>query len=52
MRDNENILHGSPCITEIETRDDSEPKGEPKEEKPIDYSKYETMIEEMKGEKK
>ena len=48
VRDNENILHGSPCITEIETRDDSEPK----EEKPIDYSKYETMIEEMKGEKK
>ena len=52
VRDNENILHGSPCITEIETRDDSEPKGEPKGENPIDYSKYETMIEEMKGEKK
>ena len=45
VRDNESILHGSPCITEIETRDDSTKE----ETKPIDYSKYEEMIKEMKG---
>lgn len=38
--------HGEACITEVETRDDS--KKEP--EKPIDYSEYESMIKEMKGE--
>ena len=47
VRDNENILHGEPCITDIQTRDDSKPE----EPKPIDYTKYENMIKEMKGEK-
>ena len=42
VRDNESILHGEPCITDIQTRDDS---------KPIDYTEYENMIKEMKGEK-
>ena len=49
VRDDNNILHGDICITEIETRDDSTPKES--EEKPIDYSKYEKLIEEMKGAK-
>lgn len=47
VRDNESILHGEPCITDIQTRDDSKPE----EPKPIDYTKYENMIKEMKGEK-
>jgi HK97 family phage prohead protease len=47
--DDEIQYHGEPCITEINTRDDSTPKEEP--QKPIDYSKYEEMIKEMKGEK-
>ena len=38
--------HGDACITEVETRDDSKKESE----KPIDYSKYENMIKEMKGE--
>ena len=46
VRADEKILHGDTCITEIETRDDST-----SDEKPIDYSKYEKLIEEMKGEK-
>lgn len=50
VRADENILHGDTCITEIETRDDSTP--EESDEKPIDYSKYEKLIEEMKGETK
>ena len=49
VRDDNNILHGDICITEIETRDDSTPIES--DEKPIDYSKYEKLIEEMKGEK-
>ena len=51
-RDNESILHGSPCITEIETRADSQPKGAPKGENPIEHSKYETKIQEMEAKKK
>ena len=47
VRDNESILHGEPCITDIQTRDDSKPE----EPKPIDYTEYENMIKEMKGEK-
>lgn len=39
--------HGEPCITDIETRDDSTRE----EPKPIDYTEYENMIKEMKGEK-
>lgn len=50
VRADEKILHGDTCITEIETRDDSTPKES--EENPIDYSKYEKLIEEMKGETK
>lgn len=50
VRDDNNILHGDICITEIETRDDSTSKESG--EKPIDYSKYEKLIEEMKGETK
>lgn len=50
VRADEKILHGDTCITEIETRDDSTPKKS--DEKPIDYSKYEKLIEEMKGETK
>ena len=51
VRDDNNILHGDICITEIETRDDSTPKKSDENEKPIDYSKYEKLIEEMKGAK-
>lgn len=47
VRDDNNIFHGDVCITEIETRDDSTPNKS--DEKPIDYSKYEKLIEEMKG---
>ena len=50
VRDDNNILHGDICITEIETRDDSTSKESG--EKSIDYSKYEKLIEEMKGETK
>ena len=46
VRSDENIYHGSPLVTQIEMRE--EPK---EEEKQIDYSKYEAIIREMKGEK-
>lgn len=51
--DDEFQYYGEPCITDIKIREDpkSAPKEEPKEEpKPIDYSKYENLIKEMKGE--
>lgn len=41
--------HGEPCITDIQIRDDSNTK-EDAEEKKIDYTIYENMIKEMKGE--
>lgn len=47
VRSDENIYHGSPLVTQIEIRE--EPK---KEEKQIDYSKYEALINEMKGDNK
>lgn len=40
------LNHGDECITEIETRDDTEKQ----EEKKVDYSKWENLIKEMKGE--
>lgn len=40
--------HGEPCITDIQIRDDS--TKEDAEEKKIDYTIYENMIKEMKGE--
>jgi len=54
--DDEFQYHGEPFVTEIEIRE--EPKPGPKEPpqkaaeepKPIDYSKYENLIKEMKGE--
>lgn len=44
--DDVTLNHGDECITEIETRDDTEKK----EEKKVDYSKWENLIKEMKGE--
>ena len=49
-------FHGEPFVSEIEVREElkKEPKEVPKEAKeepkPIDYSKYESLIKEMKGE--
>lgn len=40
VRADDQIFHGDSCITDIETRDDTE--------KVIDYSKYEELIKEMK----
>ena len=37
--------HGEPCITDIKTRDDSVKTDD---EKPVDYTKYENMIRDMK----
>lgn len=51
--DEEFQYHGEPFVTEIEIREEpkSATKEKPKEEpKPIDYSKYENLIKEMKGE--
>lgn len=49
--DEEVQYYGEPFITEIEVREEQKPKPEPKEEpKPIDYSKYENLIKEIKGE--
>lgn len=53
VRSNEEFeFHGEPFVTDIEIRD--EQKGEPQkvveEPKQIDYSKYENLIKEMKGE--
>lgn len=46
VRDNDTVqYHGEPCITEIETRDDSVKTDD---EKPVDYTKYENMIRDMK----
>ena len=52
VRSDEKVQYYSePFITEIEVREEQKPKLEPKEEpKPIDYSKYENLIKEMKGE--
>lgn len=47
VRADEKIYHGEPCVTDVETRDDSKPK---EEVKSVDYSKYDAMIAEMKGE--
>lgn len=44
--DDVTLNHGDECITEIETRDDTEKQ----EEKKVDYSKWENLINEMKGE--
>lgn len=46
--DDVTLNHGDECITEIETRDDTEKQEEP--EKKVDYSKWENLIGEMKGE--
>lgn len=43
--DDVTLNHGDECITEIETRDDTEKQ----EEKKVDYSKWENLINEMKG---
>jgi len=37
--------HGEPCITDVQTRDDSVKTDD---EKPVDYTKYENMIRDMK----
>lgn len=52
VRSDEDIQYRSePLITEVTTRDDTVPKQhENVEEKPIDYSKYENLIKEMKEE--
>lgn len=42
------LNHGDVCITEVNTRDDTDPKKEQPRE--IDYSKWENAIKEMKGE--
>ena len=47
-------LTADPLYTDIEIREEKEPETDPKEEpvKEIDYSKYENLIKEMKGEAK
>lgn len=51
VRSDDNVLYfGEPFISNLEIREDQKPKEAPKEEKPIDYSKYENLIKEMKGE--
>lgn len=52
IRSDDNVHYfGEPCITEMEIREEQKPKPESKEEpKPVDYSKYENLIKEMKGE--
>lgn len=44
-------FHGEPCITELEIREETEPKQHEnvEENKEIDYSPYEAIIEEIKG---
>lgn len=50
VRSEEDIQYrGEPLFTEVETREEKEPKQHEDVEKPIDYSQYEKMIEEMKG---
>lgn len=51
VRSDDNAIYlGEPCITEIEVREDKQPEQKAEEPKPIDYSKYENLIKEMKGE--
>jgi hypothetical protein len=49
--DDEIQFHGEACITELEIREDSEPKQHENvdETKEIDYSPYDAMIAEIKG---
>lgn len=44
-------FHGEPCITELEIREETEPKQHEfvEENKEIDYSPFEAIIEEIKG---
>lgn len=44
--DDVTLNHGDECITEVETRDDTEKQ----EEKNVDYSEWENLIKEMKEE--
>lgn len=46
--DEEYQYFGEPFISNLEIREDQKPKE--KEEKPIDYSKYDELLKEMKGE--
>lgn len=54
VRSDEKVqYYGEPFITDIEIREEKpapEPKQKAEEPKPIDYSKYENLIKEMKGE--
>lgn len=51
VRSNEEYQYfGEPFISNLEIREDKKPKEAPKEEKPIDYSKYENLLKELKGE--
>ena len=50
VRADELHYHGEALIQDIEVREITEPKSETTEDKPIDYSKWENIITEMKGE--
>ena len=50
VRANELHYHGEALIQDIEVREITEPTSETTEDKPIDYSKWENIISEMKGE--
>lgn len=50
VRADELHYHGEALIQDIEVREITEPTSETTEDKPIDYSKWENIITEMKGE--
>ena len=50
VRADELHYHGEALIQDIEVREITEPKSDATEDKPIDYSKWENIITEMKGE--
>jgi hypothetical protein len=50
VRADELHYHGEALIQDIEVREITEPTSETTEDKPIDYSKWENIISEMKGE--
>lgn len=50
VRADELHYHGEALIQDIEVREITEPTSETTEDKPIDYSKWENIIPEMKGE--
>lgn len=43
-------FHGEPCLTETEIREERKEEPQKEEPKQIDYSKYENILKELKGE--